>query len=171
MKRPHRATPIHAFDALLVAAVLSAPQAAGAQASERGDERPSVAAEVVAASLKRSIEALSFRIAVEVPTGHHGYLDRGDDGFFIPISFSFPDVGRGGVVVETISAPSGVRDEGVRARVLRGRAEFALRLVPAPRTRGATTTELRYQLCNDLTRICYPPETLRILVARGTENR
>lgn len=106
-----------------------------------------------------------FRIAVEVPAGHHGYIDKGDDGFFIPFSFSFPGLEETGIVVEMISAAPGVRDDNVRAQVLRGNADFAFRLVPAPRPGAGATADLRYQICNDVTGICYPPTVLRTLVA------
>ncbi len=108
---------------------------------------------------------------MEVPAGHHGYIDKGDDGFFIPFSFSFPGLEETGVVVEITSAPPGVRDDKVRAQVLRGRADFAFRLVPAPRPAAGTTAGLRYQICNDVTDICYPPTVLRILVATGSGSR
>ena len=162
-----RPTPIQAVLCLMVGAVLWPTESVEAQAGGRRDVqgRPSVVAEVVAGSLVRSTEEFSFRIAVEVPAGHHGYIDKGDDGFFIPLSFSFPGLEETGIVVEMTSAPLGVRDEKVRAQVLRGRAEFAFRLVPAPPPAAGTTAGLRYQICNDVTGICYPPTVLRTLVA------
>src|SRR5919201_1009968 len=33
-----------------------------------------------------------LRIAVQIPPNHHGYLDTGDEGFFIPLSFTFPSL-------------------------------------------------------------------------------
>ncbi|HIF06717.1 MAG TPA: hypothetical protein EYQ64_07095 [Gemmatimonadetes bacterium] len=132
---------------------------------------PAVVAQVALGSLVRSADAISFRIAVEVPDGHHGYVDKGDDGFFIPFSFSFPGLEEVGVVAETTSTPLGVRDQRVRAQVLRGRADFAFRLVPAPQVAGATTAGLRYQICNDVTGICYPPKVLQIPVAADGQGR
>ena len=84
-------TPIRAVICLIVGAVLWPADTVEAQAG-----RPSVVAEVVTGSLARSAEELSFRIAVEVPAGHHGYIDKGDDGFLIPFSFSFPGLGGNG---------------------------------------------------------------------------
>ena len=157
----------------MVGAVLWPAETVEAQARGRrsGQGRPSVAAEVVAGSISRGTEELSFRIAVEVPAGHHGYIDKGDDGFFIPFSFSFPGLEETGVVVEMTSAPPGVRDDKVRARVLRGQGDFAFRLVPAPRPAAGATAGLRYQICNDATGICYPPKVLRILVTTGSGSR
>ena len=45
---------------------------------------------------------------MEVPAAHHGYIDKGDDGFFIPFSFSFAGLEDTGVEVAMISAPPGV---------------------------------------------------------------
>ncbi len=163
-----RPTPIRAVICLMVGAVLWPAETVEAQApARRGGQRPPVVAEVVAGSLVWSTEELSFRIALEVPAGHHGYIDKGDDGFFIPFSFSFPGLEETGVVVEMTSAPLGVRDEKVRAQVLRGRGDFAFRLAPAPQLAADATAGLRYQICSDVTGICYPPKALRIPVAAG----
>lgn len=31
----------------------------------------------------------TWRIAVQVPPEHHGYLDKGDEGLLIPLAFTF----------------------------------------------------------------------------------
>ncbi len=139
--------------------------------ARRVGQRPSVVVEVVAGSLARSTEELTFRLAVEVPAGHHGYIDKGDDGFLIPFSFSFPGLEETDVVVEMTSAPPGVRDDKVRAQVLRGSGDFTFRLVPAPQPAVGATARLRYQICNDVTGICYPPMVLSTLVTAGSGSR
>lgn len=104
----------------------------------------------------------TIRVTVQIPTDHHGYLDRGDEGFLIPLRFSFDALEARGFRVSEIDRPRGVRDEEVHATVLRGRGDFAFRLV-APsadfRTDTAMTASLAYQICNDVTNICYPPRT------------
>ena len=114
---------------------------------------------------------MTFRIAVEVPEGHHGYIDKGDDGFLIPFSFSFLGLEETGHVVEMTSAPLGVRDDKVRAQVLRGHVDFAFRLLPAPQPATDVTAGLRYQICNDVTGICYPPMLLHIPVTEGSQSQ
>jgi thiol:disulfide interchange protein DsbD len=106
-----------------------------------------------------------FQIGVELPPDHHGYLDSGDDGLLIPFAFTFAPLEEWGARVAVLSRPAGERDDDVRATVFRGRGEFAFRL----ETDGATLTgeraapaTLRYQICNDLTNICYPPRTTEI---------
>lgn len=152
--------------ALTLAALLPVLTAVPVEAQIRLDGpapgRPSVSAEVVPGSVVRRGDALSLRISVEVPSEHHGYIDRGDDGFFIPFSFSFPDFEGAGIAVEMTGAPAGLRDDGVRAQVLRGRAEFGFRLLPSPRTDAEATASLRYQICNDVTQRCYPPARLTV---------
>ncbi len=166
----HRPTPIRAAICLMVGAVLWPAGPVEAQIGGRPGRqgRPSVSAQVVAQSISRGTEEWSFAIAVEVPAGHHGYIDKGDDGFFIPFSFSFPGLEKTGVVVEMTSVPPGVRDDKVRAQVLRGRADFAFRLVPAPQPAAGATANLRYQICSDRTGICFPPKVLPILVDPGS---
>ncbi len=152
---------------MFMATVLTAePVQAQLRGTGVGAGRPSVGAEVVPGSLARHADALSLRISAEVPREHHGYLDKGDDGFFIPFSFSFsfPDLEGTVVEAEMTSRPSGTRDDRVRAQVLRGRAEFGFRLVPAPGPGTEATASLRYQICSDLTQRCYPPARLAIPV-------
>ncbi len=163
-------TTIRAVMCLMIGAVLWPAETVEAQVRRRSGRqaRPSVSAQVVAGSLARSTQEMSFRIEVEVPAGHHGYLDKGDDGFLIPFSFSFPGLEETGVVVEMTSAPPGVRDDKVRAQVLRGRADFGFRLVPAPQPAAGATVGLRYQICNDVTGICYPPAVLSVPVPMGS---
>ncbi len=169
LPRPTRA---RAAVCLMVAAALWPAQAVDAQApARRGGQRPSLVAQIVEGSLARSTEELTFRIALQVPPGHHGYIDRGDDGFLIPFSFSFPGLEETGVVAELTSAPAGVRDDKVRAQVLRGSGDFMFRLVPAPQPAVDATARLRYQICNDVTGICYPPMVLSTVVAALTESR
>lgn len=118
----------------------------------------------------------TFRIDVHVPADHHGYLDRGDEGLFIPLDFAFDSLAERGFRVTEVSRPSGTRDDIVHATVLResGAFEFWLEApddsLPPTGTFSAT---LRHQICNDVTNICYPPKTttfpLRFAEAAGDE--
>jgi hypothetical protein len=146
--------------AALVPILTAMPVQAQVRLAGPGPGRPSVSAAVMPGSIVRRADALSLRISVEVPSEHHGYVDKGDEGFFIPFSFSFSDFE--GTEVEMTAAPVGTRDASVRARVLRGRGEFGFLLVPAPRPDTEATVNLRYQICSDLTQRCYPPARLSI---------
>ena len=74
-------------------------------------------------------------------------------------------------MVEMTSAPPGVRDDKVRAQVLRGSGDFTFRLVPAPQPAVDATARLRYQICSDVTGICYPPGVVSTLVTAGSGSR
>ena len=103
----------------------------------------------------------TLRLAVEIPPNHHGYLDEGDDGVLIPVAFTFPAFDERGVQVVMLSHPMGIRDAKVRATVFRGTGEFVFRLDPqgAPLPTAETLPALlRYQICNDVTKVCYPPQ-------------
>lgn len=146
------------------------PGSVDAQSRARG-QVPSVVARVLPHSFSTDTDGITFGILVEVPPNHHGYLDRGDDGFLIPFTFSFPTMEEAGVRIEAVSRPTGVRDIDFRAQVLRGRAEFWFRLVPAPAVPSKTSASLRYQICDDRTSRCYPPKVVRIPITGFTDNR
>ena len=97
------------------------------------------------------------RITVEIPPDHHGYLDAGDEGLLIPLAFTF-DIP--GIAAKEISRPAGERDEQAHAKVLRGQGEFAFQLTLTGAAPEAPRAKLLYQICNDITNICYPPRTM-----------
>jgi len=127
---------------------------------------PEVKASLVGRELQSSYTGVStLRIAVEIPPNHHGYLDTGDEGFFIPLNFTFPGLERQGVQIVMVSHPIGERDEVVRATVLRGSGEFVLRIETthaAIRVAETLLLTFHYQICNDVTRICYPPQEVAV---------
>jgi hypothetical protein len=111
-----------------------------------------------------STGAATFRVSFEVPSGHHGYLDKGDSGFLIPFTFSFPALEERGAKVTVASSPRGARDDKARATVLRGAGEFAFRLEAGARVPAGAElpVSLRYQICNDVTNVCYSPRRVQI---------
>ena len=116
----------------------------------------------------------TFRIAVRIPPDHHGYLDRGDEGLLIPFTFTFTPFEQHGIRVILLSPPPGKRDDKVHATVLRGGGKFTFRLeaqqatFPIDRVLSAM---LRYQICNDVTNVCYAPRTLDIPVRLADSRR
>jgi thiol:disulfide interchange protein DsbD len=110
-------------------------------------------------------EAYTLRLAVQIPANHHGYLDTGDEGFFIPLTFAFPSLEEQGAQVVMLSHPVGERDEIVHATVLRGSGEFTFRVKTTrmlSSSVGALPLTFRYQICNDVTKLCYPPQELTV---------
>jgi thiol:disulfide interchange protein DsbD len=125
-------------------------------------QAPEVKAQMVGSALAAGASGpTTLRIAVEIPPDHHGYLDEGDDGLLIPLAFAFPAFVERGMQVVMLSHPTGIHDAKVRATVLRGTGEFVFRLDPqgAPLPTAETLPALlRYQICNDMTKLCYPPQ-------------
>ncbi len=106
-----------------------------------------------------------FRIAVRIPPNHHGYLDTGDGGLLIPLTFTFMPLEQRGARVAVLARPRGTRDEKFRATVLRGTGTFGFRLeatsdifLPG----SVLPATLRYQICNDVTNICYAPKEIDV---------
>src|SRR5215475_12804457 len=110
-------------------------------------------------------EAYILRLAVQLPANHHGYLDTGDEGLFIPLTFAFPSLEEQGAQVVMLSHLVRLRDEMVHATVLRGSGEFTFRVkttrMPSSSV-GALPLTFRYQICNDVTKLCYPPQELTV---------
>jgi thiol:disulfide interchange protein DsbD len=127
---------------------------------------PEVTVSLVARDRQPSNTGMALlHIAVLIPPNYHGYLDTGDEGFFIPLSFAFPSLEAQGARVVMVSRPAGERDEVVHAIVLRGSGEFAFRIEATPLASMAADTlpmTFRYQICNDVTKICYPPQEVAI---------
>jgi hypothetical protein len=46
--------------------------------------------------------------------------------------------------------------------VLRGQGEFAFQLAVSGSVPDTPRAKLRYQICNDITNICYPPQTVQV---------
>ena len=64
-----------------------------------------------------------------------------------------------------LSHPVGERDEMVHATVLRGSGEFTFRVKTtrmASPSVGTLPLTFRYQICNDVTKLCYPPQELTV---------
>tara|TARA_B100000315_G_scaffold43399_1_gene38300 strand:- start:4568 stop:6562 length:1995 start_codon:yes stop_codon:yes gene_type:complete len=101
-----------------------------------------------------------FLIRVTVPKDHHAYLGSGDKGLFIPLSFDFSGVESAGYKVSLASSPKGMHDKEFEAIVLRGDGEFKFTI---SRVKGREfiipPIKARAQICNDITKICYLPQT------------
>ena len=112
-------------------------------------------------SVDERTRATTFRVEVFIPADHHGYLDKGDEGLFIPLAFVFDSLQKRGFGVTEVSRPLGTRDDLVHATVLRDSGLFEFRLDSPAEKGGPTGTfhgTLRHQICNDITNICYPPK-------------
>jgi len=137
------------------------PQRGGSDVmySEGAAQSNKVSVGVVGPSLDRSSAApQELRVRVRVPQNHHGYLDEGDEGFFIPFEFSFDALQSHGATVDVVEQPEGEREKSVGATVLRGEGEFSFRVDGLSSADDALHAVLRYQICSDMTGVCYRPE-------------
>lgn len=128
-----------------------------------GSPRPPIEAEIGA--MVSPTGRLS--VSVVIPNEHHAYLDKGKEGVFIPVEFLWADLLKTGkiqAVPKLIQEPKGQYDKEMEAKVLRGPGRF---LFAASDTLKGTELSVRTQLCNDRTRVCYPPSTQKVKVSGG----
>lgn len=105
-----------------------------------------------------------YKLQLEIPPEHHAYLDAGDDKLYLPISIDSNNaLATAGLTINNIEKPVGVRDDTVKATVLRDQAEFQLTLINT-KVLSINTVDLavRYQLCNDVTHVCFRPQTAQV---------
>ncbi len=107
-----------------------------------------------------------YRLMLTVPKDHHAYLDAGENNAYLPVS---PDpnskLADSGVTIKKFDKPDGIHDSLVKATVLRDRSEFTLELAQTgskPAIVNSASLELRYQLCNELTNVCFRPQTASV---------
>ncbi|MFI3195096.1 MAG: cytochrome c biogenesis protein CcdA [Methylococcaceae bacterium] len=107
-----------------------------------------------------------YQISLSIPQDHHAYLNAGDENIYIPVSFDtdaqLPIMG---LTIQSLQPPAGNYDDLVKAQVLRGRGEFVFTLTQTgdkPIQHHQQPLAVKYQLCNDLTHVCYRPQTVRL---------
>ncbi len=110
-----------------------------------------------------------YRLTMTVPKYHHAYLNTGDEKIYIPVSID-PDakLAASGLAIQNLVKPSGVHDDLVKANVLRDKGDFTLELAQSgstPVSAKATDLEVTYQLCNELTNVCFRPQTMQVNLA------
>lgn len=135
--------------------------------AECGINIPEIDASLVESNIEiESGAKSSFNIRIDIPENHHAYLDRGDDGFFIPIEFDFTDVVKAGYKCNIEQRPDGEREEKVGAMVLRGKNTYRFSIESTGHSLLNNNLQIKfnYQLCNDISNICYPPAAATIII-------
>jgi thioredoxin:protein disulfide reductase len=104
-----------------------------------------------------------YRLTMTVPKDHHAYLDKGDENIYIPVTID-PNskLAASGLVINKLQRPAGVHDSLVKANVLRDKGDFTLELAQTgskPAIVNSAILELTYQICNELTNVCFRPQT------------
>lgn len=108
-----------------------------------------------------------FQLTLKVPKDHHAYLDSGLDHVYIPITIDPKQkLTATGLGIKLIKSPTGVFEQAVKATVLREAGVFVVelnQLSQQPITE--TALEISYQLCNDISHVCFRPQTATTLLA------
>jgi thioredoxin:protein disulfide reductase len=107
-----------------------------------------------------------YRLTLIVPKDHHAYLDTGDENIYIPVTVD-PDskLAASGLTISKLQKPAGVHDSLVKANVLRDKGDFTLELAQTgsmPASTKVASLELTYQLCNELTNVCFRPQNTQV---------
>ncbi|MDO9105592.1 MAG: cytochrome c biogenesis protein CcdA [Methylovulum sp.] len=107
-----------------------------------------------------------YRISLKIPQDHHAYLNTGANNSYIPVTFDAgTQLAGAGLAIERLQKPAGTYDDLVKAQVLREQGEFTLELAQAgkqPLTDQPFPLTVKYQLCNDLTHVCFRPQTAQV---------
>ncbi|MEQ1636583.1 MAG: cytochrome c biogenesis protein CcdA [Methylococcales bacterium] len=108
-----------------------------------------------------------YQLSLFLPKNHHAYLDSGDTHSYLPITIDpQTKLAASGLTISKLEKPTGVYDHLVKATVLRGKNDFKLWLMPANQEQFFQNTtvislEVEYQLCNEITNVCFRPQTAR----------
>ncbi|TAN46378.1 MAG: DUF255 domain-containing protein [Methylococcaceae bacterium] len=111
-----------------------------------------------------------FSISMVVPRDHHAYLDRGEESSYIPITFDADaNLAKSGLAISKLDKPAGVYDSLAKATVLRDSGEFTVWLThdadAQPWPAAQVPLAVKYQLCNDVTHVCFRPQTAHVELA------
>jgi len=110
----------------------------------------------------------TINLSINVPEDHHAYLDKGTENAYIPLALDPKQQLKAlGLTLEIKQRPQGVWEESVKATVLRGKGVYAFHLQAETKKFQGTTIPLavKYQLCNDLTHVCYRPQVAKASLA------
>ncbi|NOT11505.1 MAG: DUF255 domain-containing protein [Methylococcaceae bacterium] len=107
-----------------------------------------------------------YRLTLTVPKDHHAYLDTGDENIYIPVTID-PNskLAASGLALSKLEKPSGVHDDLVKANVLRDNGDFNLEIAETGKKSTnlkSTDLEITYQLCNELTNVCFRPQNTSV---------
>ncbi len=104
-----------------------------------------------------------YRLSLMVPKDHHAYLDKGDENIYLPVEFDAEQkLTASHLKIVDLQRPLGVYDNKVEATVLRGQGDFYLTIAPLdsqPVIAKDVVLTVRYQLCNDITHVCFRPQS------------
>ncbi|MCB1173030.1 MAG: hypothetical protein KDK39_05680 [Leptospiraceae bacterium] len=107
---------------------------------------------------------LAFQI--NIPAGHHAYLNSGKENNFIPISFDWQALITKGILdaaPKSIQSPAGDLDTENQVHVLRGSVSYLFHSSANDKLKGESIA-IESQLCNDQSGVCYRPAKQNITI-------
>lgn len=129
-------------------------------------------AELTATLVTQEKWPAEVRLTLTVPKDHHAYLDKGDDNAYLPIEVDPKGkLAASRLTLSDLQKPAGERDEVAKAVVLRNQGDFRFTLNPSgnePLAVNTAALDVTYQLCNDITHVCFRPQTAQIELALPT---
>jgi hypothetical protein len=119
------------------------------------------------ATIQSNINENKINIIINIPLNHHAYLDKGEEGNLIPISFDWSDFIQKKIFTDEpilISKPNGIYDKEVKATVLRGEGKFEFQLpeIVQPKDLKNNLLKVKIQICNEISGICYRPKIYEV---------
>jgi len=109
-----------------------------------------------------------YLITLTPPEHHHAYLDKGVENAYIPVTLDRKNkLEKKGLSISQFTLPAGEFDELVKATVLRGKGSFSFSITSLNSTLQTTETvdvALRYQLCDEITNVCFRPKTEELAI-------
>jgi thioredoxin:protein disulfide reductase len=114
----------------------------------------------------------AYKLTLTVPKDHHAYLDKGDENAYIPVEVDAKKkLAASRLTLADLQRPAGERDDVAKAVVLRNQGAFRFTVAPLgnePLTITTAALDVTYQLCNDITHVCFRPQTTQVELALPT---
>ena len=123
-------------------------------------------ADLTVTSLNAGQWPAEYQLTLTVPKDHHAYLDKGDENIYLPVEVD-PEgkLAVSQLAITHLQRPAGQYDRIVKATVLRDQGDFILALAPldtGPLNSNTFVLDVNYQLCNDITHVCFRPQTAQV---------
>jgi|GEM_PF-262678 len=107
-----------------------------------------------------------LEITVVIPERHHGYLDAGEEGFLIPVTFDFSRLEEAGLSFDLAEKPEGSLDAELKANSFHGEGRFVFQGSVSDTAKDGPLPDfkIRFQLCNDETKQCFAPAETNLAI-------
>jgi thiol:disulfide interchange protein DsbD len=104
-------------------------------------------------------------VSLTIPKNHHAYLDKGEEGAFIPISIDLEEKYNADFSLQNLQKPTGIYDHSVKATVLRDQGDFSFKIAQKNNSSQTLQLNVKYQLCDEEANVCFRPQTAEVDLA------